>query len=97
MLYRIILHTRHLDFIEWCSRRLQCRVRRFWGTDPDRRGILVHRRGGGGGATWIIDYDAEETDDDEAGIHLDGRTFKVGEYVSVGTLPERSIRSRSPR
>ena len=74
----------HLSFIEWCSRRLQCRVRRFWGADPDRWGVLVHRRGGAGGATWIIDYDADETEDDEAGIHLDGRTFKVGEYVSVG-------------
>jgi hypothetical protein len=73
-----------LSFIEWCRWRLRCRVGRFWGADPDRWGVLEPRRGGAGGATWIIDYDADETEDDDAGIHLDGRTFKVGEYVSVG-------------
>jgi hypothetical protein len=72
-----------LNGVEWCSKRAYCRVLRFWGTDPDQRGLLVHRPGGAGGATWMIDYDQDRADDDEAGYRLGTRTFRVGDYVSI--------------
>ncbi len=73
----------HLDSIAWCSRRAQCRVRRFWPGEPDRWGVLTHRHGGAGGATWVIDYDKDRSDDDESGYRLDTHTFRTGDYVSI--------------
>jgi hypothetical protein len=73
----------HLDAEEWQGERSRCWVRRFWNDEPDRYGLLVHRPGGAGGATWIIDYDRAKTDDDEAGYRLDTHTFRAGEYVSI--------------
>jgi hypothetical protein len=72
-----------LDSIEWCSKRAQCRVLRFWRGEPDQHGLLVHRPGGAGGATWMIDYDEDRADDDEAGYRLGTHSFKVGDYVSI--------------
>jgi hypothetical protein len=72
-----------LNGVEWCSKRAQCRVLRFWGGEPDQRGLLVHRSGGAGGATWMIDYDQDRADDDEAGYRLGTHTFRIGEYVSI--------------
>ncbi|MGO4572121.1 hypothetical protein [Microvirga sp. 2TAF3] len=72
-----------LDPVEWRSRRNHCRVRRFWGSDVDRHGILVHRPGGSGGATWMIDYDPNRSSDDEAGYRLSKHRFIPGEYVSI--------------
>ncbi len=59
------------------------RVRRFWTGEPDRHGRLVHRAGGEGGATWLIDYDDRTTKDDEPGYRLGTHAFVVGEYVSI--------------
>ena len=56
----------HLDPIEWKSRRRSCRVRRFWAGEPAKHGLLIHRPGGVGGATWLIDYDDSRDIDDEA-------------------------------
>jgi hypothetical protein len=72
-----------LDPHEWNSKRAKCRVRRFWAGEPDRHGRLVHRAGGAGGATWLIDYDQDTTDDDEAGYRLGAHRFQAGEYVSI--------------
>jgi hypothetical protein len=72
-----------LDGIEWCSTRAQCRVLRFWHGEPDQYGLLVRRPGGVGGATWMIDYDQDRVDDDEAGYRLGAHRFQVGEYVSI--------------
>ena len=56
---------------------------RFWPGEPDQHGVLVHRPGGAGGATWMIDYDQDRADDDEAGYRLGTHTFQVGDYVSI--------------
>ena len=72
-----------LDSTEWSSKRAQCRVVRFWPGEPERRGLLVHRPGGSGGATWIIDYDQNRADDDETGYRLGTHTFQIGDYVSI--------------
>ncbi|WP_262032276.1 hypothetical protein [Microvirga sp. Mcv34] len=45
----------HLDQEEWVEKRAYCRVRRFWLDEGERHGVLVHRSGGAGGATWMID------------------------------------------
>ena len=73
-----------LDAVEWCGKRTHCRVRRFWHGEPDQYGLLVHRRGGAGGATWVIDYDRDRVDDDEAGYRLATHVFRAGEYISIG-------------
>jgi hypothetical protein len=72
-----------LNGVEWGGKRARCRVRRFWGGEPDRHGLLVHRPGGAEGATWIIDYDQNRSDDDEAGYRLGTHTFRAGDYVSI--------------
>ncbi len=73
----------HLDAALWRAIRDHCRVLRFWTGEPDRYGRLVHRAGGEGGATWLIDYDDRTTDDDEPGYRLGTHAFVVGEYVSI--------------
>ena len=72
-----------LDPIEWKQKRARCRVRRFWGDKADKHGVLVHRPGGAGGATWAIDYDPKRAIDDEAGYRLNKHRFAEGEYVSI--------------
>ncbi len=78
-----------LDPAEWRSKRAQCRVRRFWGDEIDRHGVLAHRAGGSGGATWTIDYDPERAVDDEAGYRLNKHRFVEGEYVSIQDEDEK--------
>jgi hypothetical protein len=73
----------HLDAALWRETRDRCRVRRFWTGEPDRHGRLVHRAGGEGGATWLIDYDDRTTEDDEPGYRLGTHAFVRGEYVSI--------------
>ncbi|MCX4196449.1 hypothetical protein [Methylobacterium radiotolerans] len=72
-----------LDAKRWRQARDRCRVRRFWTDEPDRHGRLVHRAGGEGGATWLIDYDDRTEADDEAGYRLGTHAFVEGEYVSI--------------
>ncbi|MDP4003336.1 hypothetical protein Q8W67_07635 [Methylobacterium sp. NEAU K] len=72
-----------LDAALWSESRDHCRVRRFWTGEPDRYGRLVHRAGGEGGATWLIDYDDRTTEDDEPGYRLGTHVFVEGEYVSI--------------
>jgi hypothetical protein len=79
----------HLDPAQWKGRRNLCRVRRFWGDEAERLGWLVHRAGGAGGASWIIDYDASKTVDDEAGYRLSTHRFTPGEYVSIQDEDEK--------
>ncbi|HLW92516.1 MAG TPA: hypothetical protein VKS78_14620 [Roseiarcus sp.] len=75
--------TGHLSPDEWRTLRKQCRVRRFWSGQTDRRGMLVHHAGGAKGATWKLDYDARNPDDEDTGIHLDSHRFVENEYVSI--------------
>ena len=72
-----------LDPALWDGMRDHCRVRRFWLGEPNRDGRLVHRQGGFGGGTWVIDYDDRTADDDEPGYRLGTHRFVEGEYVSI--------------
>ncbi len=72
-----------LDSAAWKRERSQCRVRRFWGEEPETVGRLVHRAGGAGGATWRIDYDPTTDADDEAGFRLGSHTFRTNDYISI--------------
>jgi hypothetical protein len=74
----------HLDAEAWKLSRSHCHVRRFWAGAPDRLGHLVHRAGGAGGATWVIDYDdISASAPEERGYHLESHRFVEGEYVSI--------------
>jgi hypothetical protein len=46
-------------------------------------GRLLHRAGGAGGATWVIDYNDASSEDDETGYRFDRHSFVRGEYVTV--------------
>jgi len=72
-----------LDADLWRRERDRCRVRRFWAGEPDRRGRLLHRAGGPGGATWLIDYDDCIARDDEPGFRLGSHRLVEGEYISI--------------
>ena len=73
----------HLQVEAWRRERERCRVRRFWAGEPDENGLLVHKRGGVGGATWAFDYDPNSSDDDEPAFKLDRHRIVPGEYISV--------------
>ena len=66
-----------------CEARDRCRARRFRLGEPNSDGRLVHRQGGFGGGTWLIDYDDRTTDDDEPGYRPGTHQFVEGEYVSI--------------
>jgi hypothetical protein len=73
----------NLDQEEWAQRRAFCRVLRVWADEGERHGVLVHRRGGVGGATWMIDSNQDHPGDEEAGYHLHQHRFVEGEYVTI--------------
>ena len=73
----------HIDAPNWRQHRNACVVHRFWGHEPHMRGMLVHRAGGSGGATWFFDYDSARDNDDEAGFQFGHHAFVPGEYVSI--------------
>jgi hypothetical protein len=78
-----------LDQEEWARKRTHCRVRRFWPNEADRQGVLVHRPGGAGGATWMIDYKQDRPGDEEAGYRLNQHRFVKGEYVTIQDEDEK--------
>lgn len=78
-----------LDQAEWARQRTHCRVRRFWPNEADRQGVLVHRPGGAGGATWMIDYNQDRPGDEEAGYRLNQHRFVEGEYVTIQDEDEK--------
>jgi hypothetical protein len=72
-----------IDLAEWRKHKEACRVHRFWAGEKDQIGMLRHRAGGVGGATWFVDYDETRDDDDEAGYRLGDHVMRPGEYVSI--------------
>ncbi len=65
---------------EWRGNRDRCRVRRFWGDDPDEVGHLIRKPGG----AWAFHYDINgDEDDDETGYRFGNHSFLPGEYVSI--------------
>ncbi|WP_434053402.1 MAG: hypothetical protein RDA78_00395 [Roseibium sp.] len=71
--------TGHIDAKLWKKERDHCRVRRFWGTEEEEIGHLIHRPGG----SWAFHYDIDGDDDDEAGYRFGAHAFNPGEYVSI--------------
>ena len=75
--------TGHISVEGWKQDRPLCFVHRLEKGLTVQRGLLVHRPGGPGGATWAFDYEADKTIDEEAGYRFGAHAFVVGEYVSV--------------
>ncbi|WP_269583694.1 hypothetical protein [Roseibium sp. Sym1] len=71
--------TGHIDAAAWKKERAHCRVRRFWGSEEEEIGHLIHRPGG----SWAFHYDIDGEDDDEAGYRFGSHAFNPGEYVSI--------------
>lgn len=67
-----------LDAEGWKAATKKCTVRRFWGDETVRVGLLRHI-----GRGWLIDYDAATREADEPFFKLDRHEFKTGEYLSV--------------
>ena len=67
------------DVAQWRANRELCRVRRFTAGEEDEMGRLVRR----GSGAWVIDYDPDRDEDDEAGYRLGDHAIRVGEYVSI--------------
>ena len=78
----------HLDVEEWRNHKAQCRVRRFWPSEADRRGALVHH-GAAQGGTWAIHYTGQSSDE-ETGIRLGAHRFVKDEYISIRDEEGRS-------
>lgn len=68
-----------IDAAAWRRLRDHCRVRRFWGSEEEDVGHLVHRPGG----SWTFRYDVAGDEDDEAGYRFGDHAFVPGEYVSI--------------
>ena len=69
-----------IDAETWRKFRERCRVRRFWGEQPDEIGHLVRKPGG----AWAFHYDINgDEDDDETGYRFNNHLFRLGEYVSL--------------
>ena len=71
-----------IDAEGWKAHRGECIVRRFWGDDPEMRGLLVHRPGGHKGSSWVFEL-GEQLDEEEPGFRFADHAFKPGEYVSL--------------
>lgn len=77
----------HIDFEAWKALKDRSRVRRFWGSDPEEIGHIVHKRGN----VWAFHYDIRgDAAHDEPGFHFETHKFVPGEYISLkeqdGTL-----------
>lgn len=69
-----------IDVEDWRKMRERCRVRRFWGDEPEEIGHVVHRPGG----SWAFHYDVHgDEDDDDTGYRFADHEFRLGEYVSL--------------
>ena len=69
-----------IDPQAWEQLKDRCRVRRFWSTDADEVGHVVHRPGG----EWVFHYDIRgDARHDEAGHRFSHHAFLPGEYVSI--------------
>jgi hypothetical protein len=73
----------HIDVVLWRKHRAHCGVRRFWGSEAEEVGRLVHKGGGAEHSRWVFDYDEAADEDDEAGYRFAAHAFQPGEYVSI--------------
>jgi hypothetical protein len=73
----------HIDVEAWKRERGLCFVHRIEKGVTTERGLLVHRAGGAGGATWAFEYEPGGPADEDAGYRFAAHAFAPGEYVSV--------------
>ena len=74
----------HIDLNAWKSHRGECFAHRFWGDELRQSGLLVHRAGGHGGATWGFELGkGAKLDEEEEGFRFGDHAFRAGEYVSI--------------
>jgi hypothetical protein len=74
----------HIDLEAWKAHRAECFAHRFWGDEPEQRGLLVHRAGGRGGSTWRFELGVGPTlDEEDDGFRFADHAFIPGEYVSI--------------
>ena len=73
----------HIDVEAWKRERGLCFVHRIEKGVVTERGLLVHRAGGAGGATWAFEYEPGGPADEDAGYRFAAHAFAAGEYVSV--------------
>jgi len=69
----------HIDASGWLKVKDKCRVRRFWGADPEELGYL--RRHGEHG--WYFDYRRHDQADDEPFFKLQTHRLVKDGYVSI--------------
>lgn len=69
----------HIDIAAWHGFKDICRVRRFWGGDPEEKGLL--KRHGEHG--WYFDYRRHDQNDDEPFFRLDTHRLVKDGYVSI--------------
>jgi hypothetical protein len=73
-----------IDLEGWKAHRGECFAHRYWGDEPPMSGLLVHRAGGRGGATWRFELGAgARFDDEESGYRFGDHTFRPEDYVSI--------------
>ena len=72
----------HLSSDAWHDHRTAFSVQRFWDDEPVRHGILVHRAGGAGGATWVVQYAGLDAEDED-GFRLGEHVMQLDEFVSI--------------
>lgn len=63
-----------------------CTVRRFAPDEDAQEGRLSRR-----GEQWFFDYDADDTEDDEAIHKLGQHSFNIGDYVSIADEDGRML------
>jgi len=72
------------DLASWKAHRGECFAHRFWGDELRQSGLLVHRAGGHGGATWGFELGkGAKLDEEEEGFRFGDHAFRAGEYVSI--------------
>jgi hypothetical protein len=70
----------HIVLAAWKELKDRCRVRRFWASEADEVGHIVHKRGG----VWAFHYDIHgDASRDESGFRFERHAFLPGEYVSI--------------
>ena len=71
-----------LDAQAWRDHPTAFGVQRFWDDERIRHGMLIHRAGGAGGATWAVRY-AGQDDNQEDGFRLGDHIMQRDEFVSI--------------
>jgi hypothetical protein len=68
----------HVDVEGWRKVKELCHVTRFWGDEPEQKGLLAHTRHG-----WCFTYGEDDEADEEPLFKLDRHHFAPGNYVTV--------------